>query len=61
MFLYPLGNGHNQIGCFKRRPDPEKNTYSALKCTPLEQLQSLIQNVAMRDWPQTCAFPASNC
>jgi len=25
----------------RRRPDPEKNTYSAVKCTPLEQWQSL--------------------
>ena len=31
----------------RRRPDPEKNTYSAVKCTPLEQYGShWVQNVA---------------
>ena len=34
----PLGNGHNQRGCLKGGGLTQRNTtYSAVKCTPLEQ------------------------
>ena len=39
MFLYPFGNGHNQIECLKGGglTQKKKNAYSAVKHIPLEQ------------------------